>query len=206
VDVAAHGSQAPPAAETVHTTTEHPFLTTDRGWVDAQDLVPGERVQQLDGSVGVVVSLRVVAGTAVRYNLTVQDVHTFAVGTDQWVVHNCGDGIPEGYQPNVPDSRVLHATQHAVDMGALSDDFAARKAFLEAAARSSLRVTRRIFDEEGIAHLVRVAGYARRFAVVFFRDAAYDESGRLIHGAGDVATTIYPSARDYERMMRILNR
>jgi hypothetical protein len=92
-DVASHGSQAPTATETLHTTTEHPFLTTDRGWVNAQDLVPGERVQQLDGSVGVVVSLRVVAGTAVRYNLTVTDVHTFAVGADQWVVHNtCNPG------------------------------------------------------------------------------------------------------------------
>jgi hypothetical protein len=26
----------------------------------------------------------------VRYNLTVKDLHTYAVGQQQWVVHNCG--------------------------------------------------------------------------------------------------------------------
>jgi hypothetical protein len=80
----------------------------DRGWVSAQDLHPGEQVQRLDGSVGIVISLHVVAGTAVRYNLTVQDVHTFAVGADQWVVHNCP--IP---QP--PDDLVGKAARHAFD-------------------------------------------------------------------------------------------
>jgi hypothetical protein len=31
--VRAHSSQAPPADETIHTTANHPWLTTDRGWV-----------------------------------------------------------------------------------------------------------------------------------------------------------------------------
>lgn len=84
----AHGAQAPPS-ETLHTTTEHPFLTTDRGFVNAQDLQVGERVQQLDGSYGVVLAVVVTPGAAVRYNLTVQDLHTYAVGADRWVVHNC---------------------------------------------------------------------------------------------------------------------
>ncbi len=48
-DVQAHGSQAPPAAETLHTTDEHPFLTTDRGFVSAEDLRIGEQIRQLDG-------------------------------------------------------------------------------------------------------------------------------------------------------------
>ncbi len=43
-EVAAHGSQAPPATETLHTTTEHPFLTTDRGFVPALLLRLGEMV------------------------------------------------------------------------------------------------------------------------------------------------------------------
>ena len=33
---------AAPGAETVHTTANHPWLTTDRGWVPAGDLRPGE--------------------------------------------------------------------------------------------------------------------------------------------------------------------
>jgi hypothetical protein len=46
-------------------------------------------VQQLDGSTATVVSLRVMAGTAFMYDLTVSNVHTFAVGNGQFVVHNC---------------------------------------------------------------------------------------------------------------------
>ena len=91
-DVQAHGSQAPPAAETLHTTDEHPFLTTDRGFVSAEDLRIGEQIRQLDGGYGVVVALQHIFGVAVRYNLTVQDDHTYAVVADQWVVHNCGQG------------------------------------------------------------------------------------------------------------------
>jgi Pretoxin HINT domain len=91
--------------ETLHTTTEHPFLTTDRGFVDAIKLVSGEHVQMLDGSVGTVVKTVVVPGVDVRYNLTVQDLHSFAVGQDQWVVHNCGAGSPDPAKkvPNQPN-------------------------------------------------------------------------------------------------------
>jgi len=104
---AAHDSQAPPSSETIHTTTEHPFLTNDRGFVDAVKLVSGEHVTKLDGSLGVVVAVQVVPGQATRYNLTVKDIHTYAVGIDQWVVHNVGCNrsalnsamnTPNGYQ------------------------------------------------------------------------------------------------------------
>ena len=47
--VRAHGSQAPPSNETIHTTANHPWLTADRGWVLAGDLRVGEAVVTLDG-------------------------------------------------------------------------------------------------------------------------------------------------------------
>ncbi|HEV2237494.1 MAG TPA: hypothetical protein VGR57_12600 [Ktedonobacterales bacterium] len=50
VAVKAHGSQAPPPDETIHTTANHPWLTADRGWVLAGDLRLGERVVRLDGA------------------------------------------------------------------------------------------------------------------------------------------------------------
>jgi RHS repeat-associated protein len=87
VATAAHGSQAPPT-ETIHTTTEHPFLTAELGWVNAQDLKPGEHVRRMDGSLGIVVAVKATPGQAVRYNLTVVQDHTFVVGQGQWVVHN----------------------------------------------------------------------------------------------------------------------
>ena len=97
--LASHGSQAPPATETLHTTTEHPFLTKELGWVNAQDLTPGEHVRHLDGTWGVVIGTHVVAGEAVRYNLTVANEHTFVVGSGQWVVHNtCGEGDVASYE------------------------------------------------------------------------------------------------------------
>lgn len=45
----------PPASETLHTTTEHPFLTQKLGWVNAQDLHTGLHVRTLTGTLGVVV-------------------------------------------------------------------------------------------------------------------------------------------------------
>ena len=112
--VAAHGSQAPPSSETIHTTTEHPFLTNDRGFVDAVKLVPGEHVTKLDGSLGVVVTVTIVPGQAVRYNLTVQDEHTFAVGQGQWVVHNntCN---PNDIRFTQDSADSVHEGGHTVD-------------------------------------------------------------------------------------------
>ncbi len=60
--------------------------------MNAEDLRIGEQVQRLDGSYGVVVALRHLFGVAVRYNLTVADDHTYAVGAAAVVVHNCGYG------------------------------------------------------------------------------------------------------------------
>ena len=74
--------------EVLHTTSEHPFLTKEKGFVPAGQLKPGMHVLRADGSFGVVTGWKRVAGTAVMYNLTVQQDHTFVVGADEWVVHN----------------------------------------------------------------------------------------------------------------------
>ncbi len=65
-DVQAHGSQALSAAEMLR-----------------RHLRVGEQIRQLDGGYGEVVALQHIFGVAVRYNLTVQDDHTYAVGADQ---------------------------------------------------------------------------------------------------------------------------
>ncbi len=56
--------------------------------MSAEELRIGEQIRRLDGGYGVVVALQHIFGVAVRYNLTVQDDHTYAVGADQWVAHN----------------------------------------------------------------------------------------------------------------------
>ena len=85
--VAAHGTRAPPAqaaaaphAETIHTTTNHPWLTADHGWLPAGFLHLGERVVRADGGTATVAAVRSVPGAAAMYDLTVGVVHTFAVG------------------------------------------------------------------------------------------------------------------------------
>lgn len=88
-------SASKPAAhshdETIHTTANHPWLTADRGWLVAGKLRVGEPVREADGKTAIVVRLRVVPGSASMWDLTVSNVHTFAVGSGAFVVHNCGD-------------------------------------------------------------------------------------------------------------------
>jgi RHS repeat-associated protein len=79
--------------ETIHTTEKHPWLTVDKGWLKAGELRLGEQVVQLGGTTATVVALRQRVGEqADYYNLTVSELHTYAVGTGQFVVHNCGGG------------------------------------------------------------------------------------------------------------------
>ncbi len=71
--------------------------------MNAEDLRIGEQVQRLDGSYGVVVALRHLFGVAVRYNLTVAEDHTYAVGAAAVVVHNTDDVGCGGGSGNSPD-------------------------------------------------------------------------------------------------------
>ena len=98
--LASHGSHAPPASatttsttaesdETIHTTANHPWLSADRGWIVAGQLHLGEPVLRADGSTAEVVALTTVHGSAPMWDLTVSQVHDFAVGNGAYVVHNC---------------------------------------------------------------------------------------------------------------------
>lgn len=49
----------------------------------------GMHVLQADGRYGVITGYQLVPGSAVMYNLEVQQDHTFVVGSGEWVVHNC---------------------------------------------------------------------------------------------------------------------
>src|SRR5712692_6226569 len=88
-----HGKPVTLKSEVVHTTSEHPFFTTESGFVSAGKVKAGMHVLRADGSVGVITRERAVHGTKVMYNLEVAQDHTFTVGDGQWVVHNeCDSG------------------------------------------------------------------------------------------------------------------
>jgi RHS repeat-associated protein len=87
------GGKTTQKSEVIHTNERHPFLTKEKGFIPVSQLKPGVHVMQADGSYGVVAKLVVVPGAMWMYNLTVAQDHTYAVGTDQWVVHNDSDCI-----------------------------------------------------------------------------------------------------------------
>ncbi|MDX2675924.1 polymorphic toxin-type HINT domain-containing protein [Streptomyces sp. NY05-11A] len=85
---------SPGDAETLHTTSEHPFWdATTRTWVPAAGLTPGHALTTPDGHAVHVLRVQPTPGTATRYNLTVDRLHTFYVlaGATPVLVHNrCG--------------------------------------------------------------------------------------------------------------------
>ncbi|MFD8723898.1 polymorphic toxin-type HINT domain-containing protein [Streptomyces sp. NPDC059629] len=80
---------------TLHTTTNHPFWDdTTRTWVSAGVLRHGDTLNtSINGHVSVV-AVKVTVGAANRWNLTVQQLHTYYVlaGATPVLVHNCNGG------------------------------------------------------------------------------------------------------------------
>jgi hypothetical protein len=67
----------------------------DHSWQPAGFLHIGEPIVTADGAIATVAAVRVVPGAARMWDLTVANVHTFAVGASQAVVHNCGGSLAE---------------------------------------------------------------------------------------------------------------
>ncbi|QUW84476.1 ricin-type beta-trefoil lectin domain protein [Streptomyces mirabilis] len=79
---------------TLHTTSNHPFYdATTRAWIPAGKLTPGHTLTTPDGHRVHIKAVTSTRGTAVRDNLTVQQLHTYYVvaGSVPILVHNaCG--------------------------------------------------------------------------------------------------------------------
>ncbi|MGH2509228.1 MAG: polymorphic toxin-type HINT domain-containing protein, partial [Ktedonobacteraceae bacterium] len=87
--------------EVIHTNEKHPFLTKEKGFIPVSQLKPGMHVLEANGDYGVVGTLVVVPGAMWMYNLTVAQDHTYVVGLEQSVVHNCGNGFPNKMSQNL---------------------------------------------------------------------------------------------------------
>ena len=83
----------------IQSTREHPFFTTNRGWVAAKDLSRGDILQGIDGHPIRVSATRIEDRTCGTFNLTVAGLHTFYVltGNEAVLVHN---QWPDGYLPS----------------------------------------------------------------------------------------------------------
>ena len=79
----------------IHTTSNHPFWdATSHTWVAAGKLHPGDKLASVGDQHPVVAALKVTPGAADRWNLTVQQLHTYYVvaGGVPILVHNTNCG------------------------------------------------------------------------------------------------------------------
>lgn len=84
--------------EPLTATDGHPFWIEGRGWIDANNLRPGDRLLQADGGLAPVESVRLYdVSDATVHNLTVAGLHTYYVLADEPVlVHNISGSCPIG--------------------------------------------------------------------------------------------------------------
>ncbi len=80
--------------EVLETTPEHPFAVRvgqdgQIAWVNAIDLTKGQSIARADGKSGRLIARSVEARDVQLYNLTVKTAHTYYVGEQQWLIHNC---------------------------------------------------------------------------------------------------------------------
>lgn len=100
----------------IDTTTNHPFFVIDRGWVAAGDLVEGDEIYLLDGTVAYVTGseLEQLPETIKVYNLEVEDFNTYFVGDEAVLVHN--------YQKN-PNAQEYDVVQYGDNIkGSIGSD------------------------------------------------------------------------------------
>ncbi|WP_343216600.1 hypothetical protein [Deinococcus aestuarii] len=73
-------------------------------------------MKQADGTTGVVANVLTLQQTREMFNLTVDEAHTFYVGTQGWLVHNCTPytvGKYEGIKGTLPGYNAHHVGQKA---------------------------------------------------------------------------------------------
>jgi RHS repeat-associated protein len=86
----------------IETTPNHPFFTTDRGWVEAGSLFVGEQLRTESGKAASVIGFTLDATPTAMWDLTVDGAHSFFVDSAGVLVHNqdCGGtNVPNGATP-----------------------------------------------------------------------------------------------------------
>ncbi|MEO0564974.1 MAG: polymorphic toxin-type HINT domain-containing protein, partial [Chloroflexota bacterium] len=182
--------------EEIETTPPHPFYT-DAGWQDAGDLQPGDLILSLDGDYGVVERIVIVDDTQTMYDLDVETVDTFAVGTGAWVVHN-NDCIPleqlnqlrSQYDIELRFDKVFD--DHAHEWFGVAKNSLRKtdsqlnewRALIERGMRSNEAIYWSSGPHETIAHLTYLDG--KPFLVQFYAPGHPD--------AGQLATAFIPNA------------
>ena len=82
--------------EVLETTDEHPFWVVGRGWVEVEDLRPGDILTTYEGQELRLVAVERQERSLRVYNFEVRGLHTYFVGDAQVLVHNCAEKRKEG--------------------------------------------------------------------------------------------------------------
>ena len=84
----------------VTTTDEHPFVVAGRGWVNADQLAPGDALLTHEGATVTIEEVEKLGAVAPVYNFQVSDFHMYYVGSPAWGfdvwVHNNNRSCPDG--------------------------------------------------------------------------------------------------------------
>ncbi|OPX42923.1 hypothetical protein CLHUN_32470 [Ruminiclostridium hungatei] len=99
--------------ELIKTTFEHPFYVKDVGFVNAGELVVGNKVLDSSGNVLLVENIKVeITNEPTKvYNFQVDDFHTYHVGNNGVLVHNANYN-KEGLKTNNPQSYLQRALKN----------------------------------------------------------------------------------------------
>ena len=76
--------------EQITTTPTHPFYVPEKGWIEAEQLCVGDRLQLLDGSYVIIeqVQYELLEIPVTVYNFEVEDFHTYFITDSSILVHN----------------------------------------------------------------------------------------------------------------------
>ena len=79
---------------TLRLTAEHPLFTAEGSWVDAGDLVVGDRIATVDDGYAELLAVEVSGERSTVYNLEVAHAHTYFVAdAGLWAHNGCGTGF-----------------------------------------------------------------------------------------------------------------
>ena len=85
--------------DTIVSTSTHPFYVSDKGWVKAGNLKPGDKLVDKNGEIVLVNSVEIeeLESPVKVYNFSVEDYHTYYVGSGLLVHNMCPpEEVPDG--------------------------------------------------------------------------------------------------------------
>ncbi len=109
--------------EVIETTPSHLFYT-DEGWVQAGELQIGEAILKADETYGFIQTSFTSQQPQWMYDITVGVVHTFFVGDEHWLVHNCNGSAYSVYYETQISEDIWDASRGVHNQAANANLFA----------------------------------------------------------------------------------